>query len=64
MKTKFCPEAAELIESPMRPVAFTLPVVLVAAIDKAAAIDDASAPNRSSLVRRALVQFLRRQEAA
>ncbi|CUU16250.1 hypothetical protein CDS [Bradyrhizobium sp.] len=48
----------------MKPVAITMPAVLVAALDKAAAIDDSSAPNRSSLVRRAICQFLRRQEVA
>jgi metal-responsive CopG/Arc/MetJ family transcriptional regulator len=64
MKANYCPAADELIASPMRPVAFTLPKVLVDAIDKAAVRDDEASPNRSSLVRRALIQFLRRQEAA
>ncbi|WP_063981689.1 hypothetical protein [Bradyrhizobium sp.] len=64
MKTNLCPDPAELIQSPMKPVAITMPAVLVAALDKAAAIDDSSAPNRSSLVRRAICQFLRRQEVA
>ncbi|MHC2337876.1 metal-responsive CopG/Arc/MetJ family transcriptional regulator [Bradyrhizobium sp. USDA 4454] len=64
MKRRFCPESEALITSPMRPAAFTMPEVLLAAIDKAAAADDPSAPNRSSIVRRAVIQFLRRQEAA
>lgn len=64
MKTNLCPSADELASSPMKPIAITLPTVLVAALDRAAIIDDESAPNRSCLARRALIQFLRRQEAA
>ncbi len=59
-ETKILPGVSEaLITSPMKPAAFTMPEVLLAAIDKAAAADDPSAPNRSSIVRRAVIQFLR-----
>ncbi|UFX46135.1 hypothetical protein HAP47_0005335 [Bradyrhizobium sp. 41S5] len=56
--------ADELITSPMTHVALRLPKVLVDRIDAAAAVDDPSSPNRSSLVRRFIVQGLRRQVEA
>lgn len=64
MKAKLCPVADELISSPMRAVSVTLPTALIEAVDRAAARDDEGVPNRSSIARRALVAFLRRQEAA
>jgi metal-responsive CopG/Arc/MetJ family transcriptional regulator len=64
MKIKLCPVADEMLASPMKAVSVTLPTALIEAVDRAAVRDDEGAPNRSSIARRALIQFLRRQEAA
>jgi metal-responsive CopG/Arc/MetJ family transcriptional regulator len=56
--------ADELICSPMSHGTFRLPKVLLDRVDAAAAQDDPSSPNRSSVVRRALIQYLTRQAEA
>lgn len=61
MAIKF--DAAELIQSPMVNTSVLLPRVLLDEIDKAAVRDDISAPNRSSVIRRALIGYLKREAA-
>lgn len=61
MANKF--DAAELVSSPMRNTSLLLPQVLLDEIDRAAVRDDPSAPNRSSWMRRALVERLKREAA-
>jgi metal-responsive CopG/Arc/MetJ family transcriptional regulator len=53
----------ELVASPMVSTCFLLPRILLDEIDRAAVRDDASAPNRSSVIRRALIGYLRREAA-
>ncbi|MET3989493.1 metal-responsive CopG/Arc/MetJ family transcriptional regulator [Bradyrhizobium sp. S3.9.2] len=64
MKKKALFEADELICSPMTHGTFRLPKVLLDRVDAAAVNDDPSSPNRSSIVRRALIQYLARQAEA
>ncbi|MCK1366431.1 hypothetical protein [Bradyrhizobium sp. 62] len=64
MKRKPLFGADELVCSPMTHGTFRLPKVLLDKIDAAAAIDDPSSPNRSSVVRRALISYLARQTEA
>lgn len=61
MKKKPLFGADELICSPMTHGTFRLPKVLLDKVDAAAVQDDPSSPNRSSVVRRALIQYLHRQ---
>ncbi|SCB30405.1 hypothetical protein GA0061099_1004459 [Bradyrhizobium yuanmingense] len=64
MKKKPLFGADELVCSPMTHGTFRLPKILLDKIDAAAAIDDPSSPNRSSVVRRALISYLARQAEA
>ncbi|WP_316182704.1 MULTISPECIES: hypothetical protein [unclassified Bradyrhizobium] len=59
--TKF--DAADLITSPMANISLLVPRILLEEIDKAASQDDPSAPNRSSWMRRALIDRLKREAA-
>lgn len=63
MKKNTAFDAAELASSPMVHVGMKLPRLLLDKIDEAAIKDDESCRNRSSVMRRALVQFLRRDAA-
>ncbi|UPT99422.1 hypothetical protein J4G48_0015815 [Bradyrhizobium barranii subsp. apii] len=56
--------ADELAASPMTQIGLKLPVALLERVDAAAVRDDESCRNRSSIMRRALVQFLRREHEA
>jgi hypothetical protein len=60
-KSKF--DASELLVSPMVHATFLLPKVLLDRIDEAAKYDDPCAPNKSSWIRGALIQRLRREAA-
>jgi hypothetical protein len=58
---KFDPAA--LVTSPMICTSLLLPKVLLDEIDRAAVNDDPSSPNRSSWMRRALIDRLKREAA-
>ena len=58
---KFTPD--ELVASPMVNTSLLLPRVLLDEIDKAAIQDDPSSPNRSSWMRRAMIDRLKREAA-
>jgi metal-responsive CopG/Arc/MetJ family transcriptional regulator len=61
---KLAPLADELVTSPMVSISLYIPKALVESVDRLASDDDPSAPNRSSVVRRAIIAHLRRLEAA
>lgn len=61
--TKSSFDAGALVTSPMVCTSLLLPRVLLDEIDKAAIQDDPSAPNRSSWMRRALIDRLKREAA-
>ncbi|WP_407155076.1 hypothetical protein [Bradyrhizobium sp. STM 3557] len=56
-------DAADLVASPMENVSLVIPKLLLEQIDRAAAQDDPSSPNRSSWMRRALIDRLKREAA-
>jgi metal-responsive CopG/Arc/MetJ family transcriptional regulator len=56
-------DAGALVRSPMVNTSLLLPQVLLDEIDKAAIQDDPSSPNRSSWMRRALIDRLKREAA-
>jgi metal-responsive CopG/Arc/MetJ family transcriptional regulator len=56
-------DATALVTSPMINTSLLLPKVLLEEIDKAATRDDPSSPNRSSWMRRALIDPLKREAA-
>jgi hypothetical protein len=58
---KFDPAA--LVTSPMKCTSLLLPQALLDEIEKAAVNDDPSSPNRSSWMRRALIDRLKREAA-
>ncbi|WP_316158586.1 MULTISPECIES: hypothetical protein [unclassified Bradyrhizobium] len=51
----------DLVASPMENVSLVVPKLLLEQIDRAAAQDDPSSPNRSSWMRRALIDRLKRE---
>jgi hypothetical protein len=58
---KFDPSA--LLTSPMKHATFLLPQILLDHVEQAAKRDDPSCPNKSSWIRGALIQRLRREAA-
>lgn len=56
-------DAAALVASPMICTSLLIPKILLDEIDRAAVADDPSSPNRSSWMRRALVDRLKREAA-
>lgn len=56
-------DAGALVTSPMVNTSLLLPRVLLDEIDRAAIQDDPSSPNRSSWMRRALIDRLKREAA-
>ncbi|MGO4712536.1 hypothetical protein [Bradyrhizobium sp. 2TAF24] len=53
----------DLVSSPMANISIAIPKLLLEEIDKAATNDDPSSPNRSSWMRRALIDRLKRESA-
>jgi hypothetical protein len=56
-------DPTELLSSPMVHATFLLPKILLDHVDEAARRDDPSCPNKSSWIRGALIQRLRREAA-
>lgn len=56
-------DTSALIASPMIRTSLLLPRILLDEIDRAAGCDDPSSPNRSSWMRRALIDRLKREAA-
>lgn len=56
-------DASELVTSPMVNTSLLIPRILLAEIDRAALRDDPCSPSRSSWMRRALIDRLKREAA-